>query len=75
MTPSQRICEHCNGTGFEPDDRAIGQLMRERRMQRGITLTEMATRLQLTKSYLSDLEVGRRHWTRTNLERYEDVFR
>src|SRR5256885_559069 len=38
----------------------FGSLIRDRRQERGITLTALAAGLGLTKSYLSMLEIGHR---------------
>ena len=70
----ETVCSHCGGSGFEPDNRAIGQLMRDRRQQRKLGLREMAGLLELSPSYLSDLETGRRNWGHQNLARYEAIF-
>ena len=55
-------CRRCGGSGTEPDDRAIGAEMREKRRAAGLSLRDAAKRMGLSASYLSDLERGNRHW-------------
>ena len=69
-----RPCPRCQGSGRIADDRAVGTRMRERREAKKITLRAMARRLNLSVAYLSDLELGRRRWSHTNVTRYADVF-
>ena len=66
-------CPRCNGTGRLPDDRVMGAAMRKRRERAGLSLRELARRLKLSAPYLSDLEVGRRHWNAKNIKRYTDA--
>ena len=56
------ICPRCNGTGHIADDRAIGQEMRQLREAKQISLREIARRMHYSAAYLSDLELGSRHW-------------
>ena len=69
------VCIRCSGTGLEPDDRAIGRRMRERRLAKGLSLRAMATLLELSSSYISDLETGRRQWGKRNVDRYEQALK
>jgi transcriptional regulator with XRE-family HTH domain len=39
----------------------LGQRIRERRLELGITLREFARRVEVSAPYLTDLEAGRRH--------------
>lgn len=68
-----RPCPRCNGTGTIPDDRAMGAAMRQRREAAGLSLYDLAKKLGLSASYLCDLELGRRQWSGTNIERYEEA--
>ena len=63
-------CRRCNGTGVEPDQVATGQAMRALREQKNLSQTLVAKRLHVSKSYLSDLELGRRGWHSKIQERF-----
>lgn len=41
----------------------VGELCRERRQAKGISLTQIASSMGISKMYLSDLETGRRTWS------------
>ncbi len=58
-----KACDKCGGTGRIPDDRIYGAEMRKFREAAGITARTVARRLEVSASYLSDLEHGRRRWT------------
>lgn len=60
MKLKTRPCLHCNGTGQEIDPFALGQTFRAKRMAAGVSLREMARRLDITPAYLSDMERGSR---------------
>lgn len=64
------ICSYCNGTGKEPDHKAIGLALKARRKSFGISATDIAGRLKFSKAYISDLELGRRHWSSDLQVRY-----
>jgi len=55
-------CTRCRGTGKEPDWRALGQAVRVKREAKGFGLREVARAVQVSASFLSDLELGRRSW-------------
>jgi len=55
-------CRRCGGSGVEVDDRDIGKRMRKLRQKRGLSLRDAAKKMQVTASYLCDLELGRRRW-------------
>jgi predicted transcriptional regulator len=57
-------CPKCEGTGYVLDFRQIGADMRRARIRAGLSLRSVAARLHVTPSYLSDLELGRRHYTK-----------
>ena len=69
------ICQRCNGTGNEPNQVAIGQTLRGLRLSSGLSLREMARRVGLSHSFLSQLETGSRRWRRSVLKRYEQAIK
>ena len=58
----ERPCHHCAGTGKEVDPVALGKQMRLLRTRAGLSLREMARRMEVSAPYLCDLELGRRGW-------------
>lgn len=56
-------CQYCNGTGQEIDQAKWGAEMRRLRKEKGISGRQMAKLLHISAPYLSDLELGRRHWS------------
>lgn len=52
------------------DDRATGELMRKARLQRGISVRELARRLKWSAAYVSDCERGHRLWTDKKVEQF-----
>jgi len=72
MNPStQKPCPRCGGSGTILDDRAFGDLMREARKARGLSVREIARRVKWSPAYVSDLELGKRMWTHAKHKRYE----
>ncbi len=66
-------CTRCGGTGLEFDHRAIGTELRHIRELKGMSLRDVASRMSLTASYISDLELGRRNWSATLISRYKSA--
>lgn len=52
------VCEKCGGTGEKIDPKVL----REKRDKSGLTAATVAARMDISASYLSDLEQGRRDW-------------
>jgi transcriptional regulator with XRE-family HTH domain len=50
----------------------VGSILRQEREEAGIGLNEMARRLGLNASYLSDMERGNRHWTLDRVEAFRN---
>lgn len=61
-------CKRCSGTGKEIDHVQIGLTVRHSRTAVGMTLRELARRLEISAPYLSDLERGRRNWSDSRLD-------
>jgi transcriptional regulator with XRE-family HTH domain len=64
-------CQHCNGTGEEPDNAKIGanlRLLRKRHLYSGRTVARL---MGISAAYLSDLELGRRRWSSKLIESYQ----
>jgi transcriptional regulator with XRE-family HTH domain len=57
------------------DHVATGEQVRAARKAAGISLREMARRIEFSAPYLSDLENGRRNWNSEMLARYEQQIR
>ncbi len=56
---------------MEYDHVAIGNELRRRRKQLGISLRNVAKRMRLSAPYVSDLELGRRPWNGARIGVYE----
>jgi len=69
------ICPKCDGTGAVIDPRAMGKHMRELREGKGISLRTVASELEFTPAYISDLEHGRRGWSINLMHRYKSVLK
>ena len=68
-----RICPRCNGTGEIPDDRVIGSQLRKLREDAGLSLREVARRLNYSAAHVSDLELGRRGWSEQRIQAYKQA--
>ncbi len=55
-------CHCCNGSGAELDPVKAGKLMSKLRTKAGIGLRDMARRIGISHSFLSQLEAGKRKW-------------
>ncbi len=56
-----------------PDNAATGKLARDARTAAGLSLREVARRMQLSAMFISDLERGRRCWTDRHIARYRSA--
>ena len=54
-------CPSCLGTGL--NDIACGQTVRYLRERKAMSLRSLAAHCEMSPTYLSDLETGRRHWS------------
>lgn len=57
------------------DDSACGQMMRELREAKGLSLRIVAVAAGFSAAYLSDCELGRRKWSRELVRRVEDAIK
>ena len=71
MKLKQTPCKRCGGSGVEQDNRLIGQKFRDRRVKLGLKGAEMARRTGFSRSYISDLEQGRRNWNSAAIQGYQ----
>lgn len=55
-------CHCCHGTGTEHDAKVHGRAMSGLRLRAGIGLRAMAKRLNVSHTYLWQMEQGRRRW-------------
>lgn len=65
-------CRRCNGTGRERDERAFGLLMRSKRERAGAGLRAVASRMKMSASYLSELELGKKRWSARRVAQFVD---
>lgn len=63
MSKTTMKCDKCEGTGQVPNPRIIGAAMRVLRTRADVSLRDVATKMQVSAAYLSDLELGRRNWS------------
>lgn len=68
-------CPACSGNGFVTDPVETDAAMRKARKDAALSLREVARRLQVSAAYLSDLELGRRAWTRDKRESFLKAIR
>ncbi len=57
-----RACPKCGGSGVVHNPKAQGAEMARQRTHAGLTLREVARRMNFTVAYICDLENGRRAW-------------
>lgn len=68
-----KTCPHCGGSGLIPDNSSIGAEMQKLRTQANITLREVAGLMNISIGYLSDLEHGRKRWSRHRIIYFKSV--
>lgn len=56
--PRTGVCPHCAGTGKKKDYHALGAQLRARREAAGISMRELAKRLQCSHVWVGALERG-----------------
>lgn len=65
-------CEFCRG---EADHKAIGHRMVQEREKMGMAQSELGREMNLSATYICDLEHGRRNWTPQMIDRYLSAVR
>jgi transcriptional regulator with XRE-family HTH domain len=68
-------CEKCDGTGLQLDHVAAGTTLRKLRKSKHLSVREVARRMDLSAPYVSDLELGRRHWSEDLIENFQKACR
>ncbi|HYE72619.1 MAG TPA: helix-turn-helix transcriptional regulator [Blastocatellia bacterium] len=63
-------CPKCHGTGHVDDPRGIGQELQELRKKARLPLRVVAAKMDISISYVSDMEQGRKPWTIAKIEAY-----
>jgi len=64
-------CQSCNGTGKQLDQAAIGDELRALRRAAGKSLRDIASALDISAPYLSDLERGNRNWSANRIQQFK----
>jgi predicted transcriptional regulator len=67
---NSKTCQHCAGSGVEPNDSTTGRQLKASRQAAGVSQREAAERMGITPTYLCDLELGRRHWSHSLIESF-----
>lgn len=55
-------CHCCHGSGAEVDEKKASAMLKKLRVKSKIGLREMARRIGISHSFLSQLEAGNRKW-------------
>lgn len=66
----KQTCGACGGRGTTPT-REVGAHLAAQREKYGITQRALADKLNISRSYLSDLELDNRAWTNELVESYQ----
>jgi predicted transcriptional regulator len=64
-------CKFCNGTGKQIDHASVGKELRELRIRSKVSLRAIANLMHLSASYISDLELGKRHWHTNRIKAFK----
>jgi len=68
-----RPCSKCAGSGNEYDPVAVGKQMAKLRDGANKTQEAVATAMDITPGYISDLERGLRQWNKELIAKYEEA--
>ncbi len=66
-------CRHCQGSGEQIDSVKTGRDLRRQRKLSAMSLRHVAQRMGVSAAYLSDLELGRRHWREALIAKYNEI--
>lgn len=75
MNIHTKKCDRCDGTGRVPDPVAIGDHLRKKRENAGVSLRTIAKQMNISATYLSDMERGNRLWSVVKVEQYLEILR
>ena len=64
-----KTCPRCGGRGTVPDE-TVGPSLKAFREKSGVALLKLSKELELSRTFLSDLEAGRRNWSPLLIEKY-----
>ena len=62
MMTQHKTCPTCSGTGKIIDPRDEGADWRKKRKKSGLSQKDVAKKMKVSATFLSDLELGRRTW-------------
>ena len=68
------VCQRCAGTGFEPDNHALGARHKAEREALGLSLRAAGVLVGVSAAYLSDLERGNRTWNTSISKRVHEAY-
>lgn len=68
-------CNRCNGSGSEPNDVKIGKTLKAFREKAGVSLRSTARTMDISPSYLVNLEQGTRRWNGDLIALYHKAVR
>jgi predicted transcriptional regulator len=71
--PATDKCPKCKGTGRVPNQKSVGEEMRQLREKHGKSLRQIAKILGFSAPYISDLEHGRRDWNPATMLNYTNA--
>lgn len=70
-TLKTRPCDKCGGKGELENPIYRGREMRRLRRDADLSLREVARRMDKSAAYISDLELGRRAWSKRLIDFYQ----
>ena len=74
LPTTKTVCPACRGTGKVLDAKALGEALRKRREEAGLSLRDLARRLSISPTHASDVERGHRAPSAPVLEAWLRVF-
>lgn len=71
--PDSLPCPKCEGAGTLPNPAKVGPELRLVRKQARISLRQLGAQMGLSATYIKDLEHGRKAWTASLIDRYQEA--